>query len=426
MAKVSIKSEKVTPFGGIYFTNKAFDTLSLGKIINDTLGMRSLTYNGYQWDEIVSALLDVYLCGGNCVEDVNRSECHLRESPNVRIPTSHTVGRAIKELACENIEYKSRTGNVFRFNANPRLNHLLMKINMAMGLFRCGQTVNVDFDHVALETNKYDAKYSYKHFNAYFPGVVSVNGIIAYIENRDGNTPVKFHQADTLSRAFSLLHSYGLHIGVFRADCGSYSEDIIRTVDGNCHIFYIRASNSASMYSSIQDVKEWKRVEMGAQETEVASFICTHFMEDSHYRIVVQRTKVEDSEPDLFDEKYVYRCIITNDWDSSERSIIETYNKRGARECDFARLNNDFGWKHLPCSFMNENTAFMILTAICMNFFSFFIGRIASVFTKLTPTSRVKTFMFHFTAVCAKWTRSARRWWLNLYTDRPYDKLSYG
>ena len=41
------------------------------------------------------------------MEDVNRSECHLRESPNAHIPTSHTVGRAIKELARENIEYKS-------------------------------------------------------------------------------------------------------------------------------------------------------------------------------------------------------------------------------------------------------------------------------------------------------------------------------
>lgn len=256
MAKVSIKSEKLTPFGGIYFTNKAFNALSLGKIINKTLGTRSQTYNGYQWDEIVSALLDVYLCGGDCVEDVNRSECHLRESPEVRIPTSHTIGRAIKELACENIEYKSGSGNVFRFNTNPKLNDLLMKLNMAMGLFRRGQTVNVDFDHVALETNKYDAKYSYKHFNAYFPAVVSVNEIIAYIENRDGTPPVKFHQADTLSRSFGMLHSYGLHIGVFRADCGSYSEDIIRTVDGNCRVFYIRASNSASMYSSIQDVKE--------------------------------------------------------------------------------------------------------------------------------------------------------------------------
>ncbi|WP_304224171.1 hypothetical protein, partial [Phocaeicola plebeius] len=29
---------------------------------------------------------------------------------------------------------------------------------------------------------------------------------------------------------------------------------------------------------------------------------------------------------------------------------------------------------------------------------------------KLTPTSRVKTFVCNFTAVCAKWTRSAKRW----------------
>ena len=52
--------------------------LSLDKVINGTLGVRSSTYNGYQWDEIMSAMSDVFLCGGDCVEDVNRSECHLR------------------------------------------------------------------------------------------------------------------------------------------------------------------------------------------------------------------------------------------------------------------------------------------------------------------------------------------------------------
>ena len=97
-----------------------------------------------------------------------------------------------------------------------------------------------------------------------------------------------------------------------------------------------------------------------------------------------------------------YLCIITNDWDSEEKSVIETYNKRGARERDFDRLNNDFGWKHLPCSFLNENTAYMILTAFCMNFFSYFIRAVSSVFTSLSPTSRVKKFVFHFTAVCAR------------------------
>ena len=38
-----------------------------------------------------------------------------------------------------------------------------------------------------------------------------------------------------------------------------YSEDIIRTVDGNCRIFYIRTIHSASMYSRIQDIREESR-----------------------------------------------------------------------------------------------------------------------------------------------------------------------
>ena len=213
--------------------------------------------------------------------------------------------------------------------------------------FRAYNTDNQLIIHskvVFVKTEKADAKYSYKQACGYFPGVVSTDGIIAYIENRDGNTPVK----------------------------------------------------------------------------------STQFLEDSRYRIVVLRTKEKDSTPDLFGDRYTYRCIITNDWDSEEKNVIETYNKRGARERDFDRLNNDFGWKHLPCSFLNENTVYMILTAFCMNFFSYFIRAVSSVFTSLSPTSRVKKFVFHFTTVCAKWTRTARRWWLNLYTGMPYDKLSFG
>ena len=103
MAKVNIKSEKITPFGGFYYASKAFSALSLDKVINGTLGVRSSTYNGYQWNEIMSAMSDVFLRGGDCVEDVNRSECHLRESPEVRIPTSHTIGRTIKELSQEDM-----------------------------------------------------------------------------------------------------------------------------------------------------------------------------------------------------------------------------------------------------------------------------------------------------------------------------------
>ena len=47
MAKVNIKSEKITPFGGIYYASKAFYALSLDKVINGTIGVHSSTYNGY-------------------------------------------------------------------------------------------------------------------------------------------------------------------------------------------------------------------------------------------------------------------------------------------------------------------------------------------------------------------------------------------
>ena len=73
----------------------------------------------------MSAMSDVFICGGDCVEDINRSECHLRESPEIQIPTSHTIGRTIKEISHEDMEYKAFLGNVFRFNTSPRLNDLL-------------------------------------------------------------------------------------------------------------------------------------------------------------------------------------------------------------------------------------------------------------------------------------------------------------
>ena len=47
MAKVNIKSDKITPLGGIYYASKAFYALSLDKVINGTIGVHSSTYNGY-------------------------------------------------------------------------------------------------------------------------------------------------------------------------------------------------------------------------------------------------------------------------------------------------------------------------------------------------------------------------------------------
>ena len=68
MAKVQIKSEKLTPFGGIFSIMEQFDAL-LAQTIDSTLGLRCTMF-GYQYSEILRSLMCVFLCGGSCIEDV--------------------------------------------------------------------------------------------------------------------------------------------------------------------------------------------------------------------------------------------------------------------------------------------------------------------------------------------------------------------
>ena len=139
------------------------------------------------------------------------------------------------------------------------------------------------------------------------------------------------------------------------------------------------------------------------------------------YRLVIQRQRRTNGEPDLWEGEYNYRCILTNDHDSPARDIVEFYNMRGSKERIFDDMNNGFGWNSLPKSFMAENTAFLLLTALIHNFYKTIMGRLDTKASGLKKTSRIKAFVFRFTSVPAKWIMTARQYVLNIYTgNRAY------
>ena len=76
MAKIHIKSEKLTPFGGIFFVMEQFDS-ALSSVIDSTLGLRCRSF-GYQYSEIIRSLMGIYFYGGSCIEDVKGSDSRLR------------------------------------------------------------------------------------------------------------------------------------------------------------------------------------------------------------------------------------------------------------------------------------------------------------------------------------------------------------
>ena len=313
MAKVQQKSEKITAFGGIFFVLDKFDSI-LSSVIDSHLGLRS-TLIGYQYSEIIRAIFSVFCCGGDCMEDLNLYlKDTLTERPQTRVPSADTVLRGIEELATENISYTAeKTGNVYDFNTAEKLNQLLIKLLLATGQLTEGGAYDVDFDHQFLEADKYDSKRTYKGFDGYSPGVFTIGGLIAYLENRD---------------------------------------------------------------------------------------------------------------VDLFDGEYTYRCILTNDWDMTDEQIILHYNKRGSAEQVFDRQNNDFGWAHLSKSFMNQNTVFLLITAMAANFYRYIVALpLMAVLFGIKATDRVKSFLFRFIAVPAKWVKTARQYRLNIYSNKTYNLI---
>ena len=100
--------------------------------------------------------------------------------------------------------------------------------------------------------------------------------------------------------------------------------------------------------------------------------------------------------------------------------IITFYNECGASEKNFDIQNNDFGWSHLPFSFMAENMVFMMVTAMLKNFYLYLVRHISDKVKPLKKTSRLKAFILHFVSVPAKWVRTGRQNVLNLYTNKNY------
>lgn len=392
-----------------------FDSL-LSNVIDSTLGLRIKTC-GYQYSEILRSLMCVFFCGGSCVEDVSTHLMrHLSCHPKLRTCSADTILRAIKELSVENMTYTSPiSGKSYGFNTVDTMNELLIESLISTGGLCKGQAYDFDFDHQFIETGKYDAKPTYKKFAGYSPGVAVIGDYIVGIENRDGNANVRFCQQHTLERIFTRLEKKGIRIDRVRMDCGSCSEEIVDTVKAHCNHFYIRANRCSAFYDDMFILRGWRREEINGIEFELNSIIVEKW-KGKPYRLVIQRQRRTDNLQEIWEGEYTYRCILTNDFESDVRDIVEFYNLRGGKERIFDDMNNGFGWKLLPKSFLSENTVYLLMIALIRNFYKMIIKRINVKDFGLSHTSRIKAFVFKYISVAAKWVKTAGTYRLNIYT----------
>lgn len=422
--KIQKTSTSISPFAGISFANAIFNNCGLSQLIDKELGSRVSTV-GYSYSDIIRNYANIIFSGGTCAEDIQTHlGKYLKAIPNNNVPSADTMLRGVKQLATENQVFTSQQDKQYTFSINTGLNRLNIKSLILTDQLQPGNEYDFDYDNQVIATRKYDAKKTYKKNHGYLPGVASIDDMIVYIENRDGNANVKFEQAATLSRAYGLLQEQGISIKRSRMDAGSYSKDIIKVVAQHSKLFYIRANRCAELFEQLLQIENWQTVEINYKLYQVASIKFTNFFADQNYRLVIMREKSGNNQLNLLTgDNFIYRSILTNDWESNEKQVIEYYNQRGKSEKLFDVMNNDFCWKHLPCSFIDENTSFLIITALIKNFYNYMVAKISEVFSEIKPTTRLKRFIFRFISVSGKWIYTARQWILKLYSDKPYERL---
>lgn len=422
MVKVHISNDSVNSFGGLNFVSNEFDALGLPDLITNHLGKRSILAR-YEFHDIIKVLWMILFAGGDCAEDVQTNlKSELSQVDKLKLCSADSILRLQKLLSGDKEVHLSDAGVVNEFSNNDALNRLNMSVLLKTKQLEAGKLYDLDFDNQFIACEKYDSKKGYKMKKGYFPGVATIGKHIVYLENRNGNSNVKFKQHDTLLNIYNILKENNIQIDRSRMDCGSFTKEVIKTVEANSNTFYIRARKCDDLTEKIRLVTDWRKMMIGSCEVEVSSVIYKPFNEDKEYRYVVSREANKNGQIDVFTQSnFIYRAIITNDWNTSDEGIISFYNQRGASERIFDEMNNDFGWGNLPFSFLEENTVYMILTAICRNFYLYILEKFSSKLPFIKKTFRLKKFIFRFIIVPFKWIKKGGQKTLKLFTDKPYD-----
>lgn len=421
-----LKSSQISSFGGLNFVLEAFNKIGLDKFIETHLPELP-EQSKFSWKDILYSYWSVFFCGGDCAEDISVNlKSGLKNIPFIDPPSPDRILNRLKELAKPAI-FSTIPGRVKTHHFS--INHPLNNINQQLFKKLCKNNNAghiLDYDNTLIYSKKADAVKTYKKRYGYCPGVGIIGKNIVYVENRNGNSNAEAMQKETLSRMFKLLKINNIKIKAFRADGASYSLSAINEIQKNVGLLYVRCSMSAALNEAIAKIEKWDELIINNRKVYRGSILFTPFKNQARrnkqkhllkqYRLVITKERRDDGQINLFTgEAYNYRGILTNDFERSNDEVVIFYNQRGAIEREFDVLKNDFGWNNMPFSMLEQNTVFLIITAMCRNLYEFIINQFSKLFKHLKPNYRIKKFVFRFICIPAKWVKSSRVYKLRIY-----------
>jgi len=331
----------------------------------------------------------------------------------------------MKELATKDVteraagHSKKITQNTL--NENLPLNRMLVKTTKLVGALQRNQSYTMDIDATFISTQRRGAIRNYKPNGkvdytkvGFNPMICLIGNLPVFISMRNGDANSKLNLNTCLRDCFALLDESEIRVGRVISDAAGYTKDVLEMLQRREIKFNVRFPHQAqwtTFNNLLRAKRDWRQTEIATAnfiwDCEIGDITYTMHESLDPFRVVAiripteeyakriqersetrRREEVKSKLQDLKDRKrlkeecksyeggnwkeqegYLYKFIITNDFDRESEQLIKEYNKRGDAERKFSFMKRDFGWRMPPFYWMNQNMVFLIAAAMANNVF---------------------------------------------------------
>ena len=413
--KLDTTNDLLTSRAGLLSIAQLMNSLNLGQRIDKHFPLPK-SNRGYKPSAFVQTLILMQHEGSFHLDDVR----HIHEDAALRtvlelddMPSANTLGDWLR-----------------RIGADEQSQAAWVSVNQAVlqsALHRC-KAVTLDIDATEVIANKADAQWTYKKNKGFMPmvGHIAQTGQIVAADFRQGNaSPAKENLEFIKQCQQSLPKNCVVH--ALRIDAAGYQSKIIKYCDDENIRYAIRARISAPIKEQIKELNDssWQSLsdKQGERIIGQKTFRTTHCIGDYQkpFTLIIQRKVIqgqagldleqqEDAE-EVSAGGYIYRAIATNRDDWTDSQIVHWYNQRAEdSENRIKELKLDFGGDTLPCSNLEANALYFLISALSYNLFAL----MRQLLPEELSRHRCTTIRWRLYAMAAKVVKTGRRLYVKL------------
>ena len=362
--------------------------------------------SGYAASEKVLSLALLQAAGGTALDDIDRlrGDVGLSRLLGRRVPSAETLGRFLR----------SATGSMLR--GLTRGNHALVHTILRRRPLR---TLTIDVDATLIESQKREARRTYKGFRGYDPLLAHIAqlGLVLTGVFRQGNASPNSHAHAFLNRCLRLVRGRAETIRL-RSDSAWYEARVLDCCHEGGVAFAVTADQDVAVRETIARIPEQAWKALPARFGEECFWAETvHSLNPSRYayRLIVLRQKAH--QPHLFDGPYFHHAVITNIESHAGPAVLRWHRGRMGSENLLKELKEGFAVRHLPCGLLEANAAYFQIGILAHN-----LVRALQLLTlpRSWQNLRIKTLRFRLLSVAGLVTRHARSLHLKLPSSYPH------